>query len=461
MAASDLVPAHVFAPGPMPTPGATAVGMPRFHGHATRRVATRGVARVARYRPDALMWMLVFMHLTYTWRLPSVVSPLKPLRLAIISGVLTLGLFVVNRSKQRRIADVPRLPLQMMGVLLTCMIFSVPSGIFPSNSGMYVAQTIIPMMLLTVMLAASVRSLADLEWFAAFNVLAAAGYCVFVFMSYRVGRGGRLEELIYYDTNDFALLIVATMPFLAYFGARGQRMARRVLAAVCLPILLLLLVMTGSRGGFLGLVVVTIYFALSYRGIRPVARATAVGFLAFGFIILGGATYFAKIETLLNPTQDYNWQGKSPTGRIEIWKRGLGYLGDHPLFGVGVNNFLRAEGNLSTIGREMKSRGRPFKWSVAHNSYLETAAETGIVALAAFLGMFATTLACLRRVTRAMKRVGYVTRELALAQVLIASLMGYLVCAFFISAEYFAYPYVLIGMALGLVKLTLQSPRIT
>ena len=158
----------------------------------------------------------------------------------------------------------------------------------------------------------------------------------------------------------------------------------------------------------------------------------------------------------MNPTDDYNWRGKSPTGRLEIWKRGVGYLSDHPVFGVGVNNFLRAEGKLSPIGREMEARGRPFKWSVAHNSYLETATETGVVSLFCFVGLFVSTLACLRRVTRAMSRLGYVTKELALAQVLIASIIGYLVCAFFISAEYFAYPYVLIGMALGLAKLTLR-----
>ncbi len=456
MAASDLAASQAFTPGPLPTPGITSVGMPRFSGHAARRGATRGLARSVRQRPDGLMWMLVLMHLTYAWRLPSLVTPLKPLRLAIVTAVITVGLFMVNRNRQRRLADVPRLPLQYMTMLLVCMIFSVPAGIYPSNSALYIGHTVIPMMLFAVIFATAVRSLADLEWFAAINMVAAAGYCIFILLAYRVGRSGRLEELIYYDTNDFALLLVATMPFAAYFGARGQRTGRRLLAAVCLPLYLLLLVLTGSRGGFVGLVVVTAYFMLSYRGIRPAARVGVVGLLAFGLIGLGGTTYFSKIETLLNPTDDYNWRGKSPTGRLEIWKRGIGYLSDRPVFGVGVNNFLRAEGKLSTIGKEMESRGRPFKWSVAHNSYLETATETGVVSLFCFLGLFASTLACLRRVTRAMSRLGYVAKELALAQVLIASIIGYLVCAFFISAEYFEYPYVLIGMALGLAKLALR-----
>jgi O-antigen ligase len=109
----------------------------------------------------------------------------------------------------------------------------------------------------------------------------------------------------------------------------------------------------------------------------------------------------------------------------------------------------------------MESRGRPFKWSVAHNSYLETAAEAGAVALVCFLGMFMSTLVCLRRVTGAMGRLRHVARELALAQVLIASLVGYMICAFFLSAEYFAYPYVLIGMSLGLVKVTRQAAQPT
>jgi putative inorganic carbon (HCO3(-)) transporter len=315
-------------------------------------------------------------------------------------------------------------------------------------------------MLLMVMVAASARSLSDVEWIASINMKAAAGYCLFVLAVFRVDANGRLAELVFYDTNDLGLLIVSTLPFAAYFVTKGHRRGRRIFALLCIPLFLLLLVQTGSRGAFIGLSAVAVYLGLFYRGVSRAARVAGVTFMAAAFIIFGGTAYFDKIGTIFNPTQDYNWEGKSATGRMEIWKRGLGYLGDRPLTGVGIDNFQSAEGKLSAIGQEMASRGRPFKWSVAHNSYLETAAEAGIGALLCFVSLFVATLFMLRRVARAMARLPYLSRELVLAQVLTASIVGYLVCAFFISAEYFVYPYVLLGLSFALAKSTLSRPRV-
>ncbi len=436
---------------------AVAVGMPRLAGHVRRR---REAVRRIRYRPDALLWALAFMNVTYVWRLPSIVSVLKPLRLALVSGALALCLFLLDRSPRRRVVDLPMTPVRLVAAFVGLMILSTPAGLYPTHSAQYLVQTILPALLLMIMIAASMRSLADIEWFAMVNMVAAGGYCLFVLWVFRVGREGRLAELIYYDGNDLALHMVATLPLTAYFLTRGQRWTRRLVAGLCAPLFLLLLVRTGSRGAFVGLTVVTANIALFYRGFSRVKRMAAVTFIAIAFVILGGATYFSKIQTIFNPTADYNWSGQSPTGRLEIWKRGFGYLAQRPLLGVGINNFERAEGNLSAMGRDAQARGRPFKWSVAHNSYLETATESGIAALVVFLALFATTFQLLRRITRTMGGLPFIAREHVLAQILGASLLGYLVCAFFLSAEYFTYPYVLLGLALALYRTSFPNARV-
>lgn len=408
-------------------------------------------------RPDIVLWSLALMHITYVWRLPSVVSVLKPLRLALVSGAVALVLFLLDRTPRRQLVHVPAVPTRLAAGLFGLMLLSAPAGLYPSNSASVLARTIAPALLLMLMLAAAVRSIADLEWFAYLNMLAAAGYCLFVLTVFRVGRTGRLEELIYYDANDLALLLVATIPTAAYFLSRGHSVGRRLAAFCSVGLFMIVLVATGSRGGFLGLLVVVGYLAVSFRGFSGSQRAIGLAGIAGVFVILGGATYFSKIETLLNPRNDYNWSGRSPTGRLEIWKRGLGYLADRPLLGVGVGNFTRAEGTASALGRELQSRGKPFKWSVAHNSYLETAVDSGALSLVLFLALFGTTLRLLWRVGRRMRVLSFVSREQLLAQTLTAALAGYLVCAFFISAELFAYPYVLLGMALSLAKMGLGT----
>lgn len=423
--------------------------------------APRPVARArptvtsVRYRADAVLWALALMHVTYVWRLPSLMPVLKPLHLGITSGMVAFTLFLLDRRPRRRLAVLPMRPVWYAAALLAMMVLSVPAGLNPAHSAKFMLQMVVPNLVLMLMVAASVRSLADIEWLGMMHMLAAAGYGVFVLLKFPVDASGRLGDLIYYDTNDLGLVLVATMPLVVYFASRGQRWGRRLAAAACAPIFLVLLVRTGSRGAFLGLLAVAAYLTLNYRGFNAVPKRLVVaGIGAIAFLLLGGNTYLARMETLLNPTADYNWTGRSPTGRLEIWKRGIGYLLDHPVVGVGVANFERAEGTLSDIGHELESRGEPFKWSVAHNSYLETAAEAGAVALLMWIGLFATVLLALRRVVRAAGRLSFVSRELVLAQTLSAALLGYLVCAFFISAEYFTYPYVLLGLAIGLLKTT-------
>src|SRR5690606_35149757 len=109
----------------------------------------------------------------------------------------------------------------------------------------------------------------------------------------------------------------------------------------------LAIVKSGSRGAFIGLIGVGLAMLFTYRVVRWQHRLmmtlAAVGLLA----VFGGNTYWALMKTILNPTADYNWSGGSETGRMEIWKRGMGYMAANPLLGVGVRCFSVAEGTLS------------------------------------------------------------------------------------------------------------------
>src|SRR5204863_417492 len=75
---------------------------------------------------------------------------------------------------------------------------------------------------------------------------------------------------------------------------------------------------------------------------------------------------------------DYNWQ--SQEGRREIWFRGLGYMLDHPLVGIGINNFERAEGTISDKARRSFA-GDPIRWTAPHNSFVQVGAELGFPGL--------------------------------------------------------------------------------
>jgi hypothetical protein len=60
----------------------------------------------------------------------------------------------------------------------------------------------------------------------------------------------------------------------------------------------------------------------------------------------------------------------------------------------------------------------------------------------------------LTRISPRGKWAPWITRrEMALAQMLIGAIVGFCVAGFFVSAEYFAYLYFILGLAVGLMKL--------
>jgi O-antigen ligase len=71
--------------------------------------------------------------------------------------------------------------------------------------------------------------------------------------------------------------------------------------------------------------------------------------------------------------EDYNTSAYG--GRKAIWTRGLSYLRDHPITGVGISNYSEAEGQaLAAIGK----RGL---WYNAHNMFVQIGAELGVPGL--------------------------------------------------------------------------------
>lgn len=68
--------------------------------------------------------------------------------------------------------------------------------------------------------------------------------------------------------------------------------------------------------------------------------------------------------------------------RIRMWKSSLPKIAQRPLQGYGLTSFKPMSEQFSDIGRNMG----------AHNAYLETLFETGIVGLLSFLGLFISLL---------------------------------------------------------------------
>lgn len=227
-----------------------------------------------------------------------------------------------------------------------------------------------------------------------------------------------------YETNYLATILVLLVPLAFVFGSQERDPRGRMLWTGAGLLLVLMVFLTSSRGGFLGLLAAGMVYVYRRHGLGRavgimlvllgcvVVLPTDVGTRALATIFQDGGNLPAGLET-------------SNRAHVALFWAALRMIADNPLIGVGPMNFK----DLSTsyTGLDIAN--------IAHNSFLEIAAEFGLPALAIFLLMLGATFATLRRAIR----FGPSPESRAIAgwaEGLRSGLIGFLVSAFFISAQY-------------------------
>jgi O-antigen ligase len=369
----------------------------------------------------------------------------------MLTGLLGIGLYLFDRHQERRLDQLSVPTTKYLIAFLFWMLLSLPGALVIGNSVDLIFGSFVKNVLLFFLVAGAVRGIRDVERLAFVYLLAAATYAAVVIARFDLGAGAdwRLGHLYYYDANDLATFLVTAMPLGLYFLHGGRSLVTRVLAMVALAFTTIAFVRTGSRGGFIALVAMAGFIVLRYSAI-PLWRRVSVTVLV-ALIVVGTASdqYWEQMGTIMSDA-DYNRTDES--GRMQIWLRGVGYMMRHPLLGVGPNNFRTAEGTLSDFA-DRQQFGVGVRWNAAHNSYVQVGAELGIVGLVLFLAVIASAFAALRRARPQESTAdGPQDTRMQLSQVLTASLIGFVVGAFFLSLGYSEMLYTLVALAVGLRK---------
>lgn len=239
-----------------------------------------------------------------------------------------------------------------------------------------------------------------------------------------------------YDPNDVAMMMVCTLP-LAALGAVALGGFGRFTAAAVAVISVVATIMTVSRGGFIGLSLVLVLLLRRLRsvGMQILAGTAIVVLLA----VAVPARYWGVMSTIWKPTGT-GYVGRGVSTRMELWERGLRFFVQNPLTGVGIGMYHIADGLV--YGR----RG----WVTVHNSFLEVAAELGIVGLGLFVALLALGIRNARRARRAARDQPQL-RELGwVATAVEVSLYAYIVMGFALSQAYAPMLYFLVGLTTAL-----------
>jgi O-antigen ligase len=391
--------------------------------------------------------------LVNVWRIQVLYSTiLSPLRLGLVFTALALVAWILANDEWRRLARLQSLtPVRLIFLLFGVILLGVPLGVYPGSTLQFIQNTYVGVLLYLLFTVASIRSRQDVDRLLLAHVVGASIYALFVVTRFEVGSSGRLGHLPTYDANDVAMLLVITMPITVYFMRKGASPFVRMLMVGAFVLFAILLVRSGSRGGFIGFIATMTYMLFRFKGIKLRVRVAAIAVGVGTVLLVGSDRYWELMRTLLNPTEDYNYT--SAGGRKQIWERGIGYMLTHPIAGIGVNNFGVAEGGTE-LNRQRVAEGKGWIWAAPHNSFVQMGAETGVTGLALFIATLVAVLRyTMRRTSRGLPEDG---DDEALRGALAGALVAYCFAGFFLTQGHSPYLYSLLGVGAGLMKIQAQ-----
>ena len=265
------------------------------------------------------------------------------------------------------------------------------------------------------------------------------------------GVGGFLA-----DENDFAMTLNMIVPFAFFLAQTEQHRTKKLLYFGLTGLFVLAVLVSFSRGGFVGLLVVGLYCWLrSPKKLRSLAVIVVLGLL----VSLGAREgYRERIDSI--------WvegaSGGTGEDRVFMWKVAWNMFLANPVIGVGQDNFPVRFEDYEPAERLY---GVTRAWRAAHSLYFTLLPELGLVGLVLFLRtlyFIRKDLVAIRRSMPPRLKGAPRTTSIILpyAHAMEASLLGFLVSSVFISTLYYPNFWVTMGFVVSLRRIvTLKPPR--
>lgn len=252
--------------------------------------------------------------------------------------------------------------------------------------------------------------------------------------------GGLLQ-----NPNEMALFLVMMTPIAIgmLLGTRG--LLRKALYAVSAIVMAVAIVITFSRGGFLGLACAlgVLLWKVGRRHRLSVALMALI--VCAALVVLMPGMMVERFASIFNMNSELNGAG-SAYSRRDLLLKSIVVALRHPLLGIGMGNFH----NYS------------YQNQVTHNSYTQVASEMGLPALVVYFLFNIAPLKRLRQIEREVFGARHGSRFYYLAIGFEASIIGYMVSSFFDSVAYQYYLYYLMGYAICLHRMyELTRDRVT
>ena len=235
------------------------------------------------------------------------------------------------------------------------------------------------------------------------------------------------------NPNDMAAHLVIFMPIAVALGLATRSKLAKILYFGSAIIMIGGILVTQSRGGFLGFLAASAVFAWKIGKGRRFKVLLVTAFSGLLVTLFAPGNYGIRILSIFIPALD---PVNSAEQRRELFTQSIWVTLRNP-WGIGIGNFeIVGVRNL-----------------VTHNAYTQVSAELGLLAFAAYLIFLISPLRKLGAVERlTFKQKEYTWIYFATVGVY-ASIAGYMVSSFFGSIAYNWYVYYPVAFAVGLRRI--------
>lgn len=227
------------------------------------------------------------------------------------------------------------------------------------------------------------------------------------------------------DPNELAAAMLIGLSLGAGFVLARSSVLLRMMGLLAIALCAAALFFSASRGGLVALAVVMLVASVTAGR----WRTTMITMLVV--VTAGGLLYFTQFAPL--PARERITNLNTGSGRTELWAVGLRMFQAHPFGGVGIGNYQAASPDYVLQSGFLPNANLIFAaHKVAHNSYLEELADTGVPGLLLLLAIIGVCLRCMLTAARIAAERENVTLEAFARAVFLAS-TGMLTAEFFIS----------------------------
>jgi len=272
---------------------------------------------------------------------------------------------------------------------------------------------------------------------------------------YGKGSTGSVGGSFLGDPNDLALAMIMILPFAIYLFRQTRSLPARIFWGAGSVVILLVIILTFSRGGFVGLTAMVLYWVVTSRN-----KGKAIGGLVLAValvIAVAPPQYWRRIETI-GKTGSGAAQGSAQT-RWNNWAAARRMFYDSPIWGVGGHNFGVL---LPEYAIEYSGDRRPTRWGRAtHSMYFDLLSQFGLLGVLLIGPVLVLNFRDIKGIILLGRR-GRCSAPIAeLAESLRVSWVGFLVPAAFVSVLHYPHLYYLTALTVVVYRLAFVEAAAT